>query len=87
MSTTTDTIQQFIADAVRMAVRDELGKATSTVNRLRSVEETAEYLNLSKREIYNMIATGELPVVSHGRRKMLDVKDLDRWIEMNKLIC
>ncbi len=87
MTPATDAFQQLIADAVRIALRDELDRSTSTVNRLRSVEEAAGYLSLSKREIYNMVASGELPVVTHGRRKMLDIRDLDSWIEMNKLPC
>jgi excisionase family DNA binding protein len=52
--------------------------------RLLSIEETAVYLSLSKREVYNMIGTNELPAVTHGRRKMLDILDLNRWIERNK---
>lgn len=78
----TDTFQQLIMDAVR----EELS-ATPTANRLRSIEESAAYLSLSKREIYNMIANRALPAVTHGRRKMLDIRDLDAWIDQNKLPC
>jgi len=82
----TDAFQQLITDAVRLALREELS-ATPTANRLRSIEEAAAYLSLSKREIYNMVANRELPAVTHGRRKMLDIRDLDAWIDHNKLPC
>jgi excisionase family DNA binding protein len=70
---------EAIADAVakRLEVR-------GFAHRLLTIEETAAYLSLSKREVYNMIATGELRAVTHGRRKMLDSVDLHRWIERNK---
>lgn len=81
-----DTFQQLIADAVRAAVREEMA-AKPTVNRLRSIDDAAAYLSLSKREIYNMFANRELPSVPHGRRKMIDIRDLDAWIDRNKLPC
>ena len=86
MASPSDAFQQLITDAVRIAVREEMS-TTPLGNRLRSIEEAAAYLSLSKREIYNMIANRELPVVTRGRRKMLDLKDLDAWIEQNKLPC
>ena len=38
--------------------------------------------SLSEREIYNMIAEAnhQLRVVTRGRRKRLDIRDLDEWI-------
>jgi excisionase family DNA binding protein len=52
--------------------------------RLLSVEAAAIYLSLSKREVYNVMASGELKFVHHERRKMLDIRDLDEWIERKK---
>ena len=79
-----DAFQQVIEQAVEAAVRKALNISEATSRRLLSIEETAVYLSLSKREVYNMIATHELPAVTHGRRKMLDVLDLNTWIERNK---
>jgi excisionase family DNA binding protein len=42
------------------------------------------YLALSEREIYNMIANKDLSGVRHGRRLMLDIRDLDVWIATHK---
>ena len=52
--------------------------------RLLKISEAAEYIALSRRELYNMISNNELPVVSDGKCKMLDIRDLDTWIERNK---
>jgi excisionase family DNA binding protein len=79
-----DAFQQVIDQAVEAAVRKVLNISEATNRRLLSIEETAVFLSLSKREVYNMIATHELPAVTHGRRKMLDIIDLNAWIKQNK---
>jgi excisionase family DNA binding protein len=84
MTNTTDAFQQVIERAVETAVRKALNINDATNRRLLSIEEGAAYLSLSKREVYNMIAARELPAVTHGRRKMLDIRDLDQWIAQNK---
>jgi excisionase family DNA binding protein len=79
-----DAFQQVIEQAVEAGVRKALNVSQVTNRRLLSITEGATYLALSKREIYNMIGTGDLPAVKHGRRKMLDIRDLDEWIARNK---
>jgi excisionase family DNA binding protein len=81
---TTDAFQQVIEQAVEAAMRKALNLSEATNRRLLSIEEGATYLALSKREVYNMIGSGQLLSVSHGRRKMLDIRDLDEWIARNK---
>jgi excisionase family DNA binding protein len=82
--TGTDALAEVIRGAVRDAVREALNIDEATNRRLLAAEEAATYLSLSKREVYNMIAAGQLLAVSHGRRKMLDIRDLDTWIAENK---
>jgi excisionase family DNA binding protein len=43
-----------------------------------------EYLALSEREIHRMLSKRELTGVRHGRRLMLDIRDLDEWIVARK---
>jgi excisionase family DNA binding protein len=85
MSSTTDAFQRVIEQAVEAGVRKALNVSEATNRRLLSAEEAAVYLSLSKREVYNMIANHQLAAVTHGRRKMLDIRDLDDWIERNKV--
>lgn len=54
--------------------------------RLLSVEQAANYLGLSPRTIYNAIAPktkNPFPVkpVRYGKRKLFDIKDLDRFVD------
>lgn len=79
-----EAFQQVLEQAVEAGVRKALNMTEAINRRLLSIEETALYLSLSKREVYNMIGTGELTPVVHGRRKMLDILDLNVWIERNK---
>ena len=83
-ATATDVFQQVIADAVEAGVRKALNVSEVTNRRLLSIEESAVYIALSKREVYNMIAAGDFQAVSHGRRKLVDIRDLDTWIIRNK---
>ena len=73
--------EQAIEAACQRAVSSAMDLRS---RRLVKIPQAAEYIALSRREVYNMISTGELPVVSHGKCKMLDIRDLDAWIERNK---
>ena len=84
MSSTTDAFESLIERAVEAGVRKALNVNEVTNRRLLSIDEGAVYLSLSKREIYNMLTAEKSPSVSHGRRKMLDIRDLDQWIAQNK---
>jgi hypothetical protein len=84
VTTVTDAISQAIKGVVAEAVREALNVSEATNRRLLSIAETAVFLCLSEREVHNMISSRELMAVTHGRRKMIDIRDLDLWIERNK---
>jgi excisionase family DNA binding protein len=85
MSSAADAFSQVIEEAVAAGIRKAYGGVNDGTNRrLLSIEQAATYLCLSERELYNMLANKELVAVKHGRRTMLDVRDLDQWIESNK---
>jgi excisionase family DNA binding protein len=79
-----DAIGAVIERAVDAGVRKALNVSEATNRRLLSIEESATYLALSRREVYNMLSTREFPVVNRGRKKMIDLHDLNAWIERNK---
>jgi excisionase family DNA binding protein len=85
-STASDAFAHLIEQAVESGVRRALNISEATNRRLFSIEEGAAYLALSKREVYNMITNRQLAAVTHGRRKMLDIRDLDEWIGRNKRV-
>ena len=52
--------------------------------RIYSVEEAAHYLGRTVYAVRYMITQGKFPHIKDGRRVMLDVNDLDLWIEQCK---
>ena len=53
--------------------------------RLYSVDEAGVYLGRTAWAVREMIYAGKLPCVKDGRRVLLDIKDLDIWIDRNKM--
>ena len=53
--------------------------------RLYSVKEASIYLGRSECAVREMIWAGKLPFIKDGRRILLDIKDMDEWIEKNKM--
>ena len=78
-------LSALIQQAVEAGLRKVLNIGEASNRRLLSADDAASYLSLSKREVYNMIANRQLAAVHHGRRKMLDLKDLDEWVDRNKV--
>jgi len=62
---------------------------TAKSKRLLRTREAAEYLSLSPWKIRRLIQDGRLPVVQDGEGSpfLLDVRDLDGYIERNKKLC
>ena len=55
------------------------------LKRLYSVPEAAQYLGRSPWSVRHLIWSGQLPEVRAGRRVHLDIKDMEAFIEKNKL--
>ena len=53
--------------------------------RLLTVKQAAEYIARSEQAVRHLIFQRDLPVVRHGRCVRLDRKDLDQWIDQNKV--
>jgi len=79
-----DPLAQMIRAACEDAVKAVLNVTEISPRRLLSIGETARYLNLCEREVYNLIADKELAGVRHGRRLMMDIRDLEAWITVHK---
>lgn len=53
--------------------------------RLYSVPEAAVYLGRSVWAMREMLWAGKMPYIKDGRRILVDIADIDRWIEFNKI--
>ncbi len=51
-----------------------------TIKRYLTVQETADYLGLSKHTIYRMIKRLEIPFTTYGRVKRFDRERVDKWV-------
>jgi excisionase family DNA binding protein len=52
--------------------------------RLYNLKEASEYLGLGLWSVRKKIWNGDIPYVKAGRRILLDIKDMDLWVEKNK---
>ena len=52
--------------------------------RLYSIKEAACYLGRSVWGLREMLWAGKLPYIKDGRRILLDIDDLNAWIDENK---
>lgn len=68
--------------AVREAGRTE---ANHIARRLINVREAAQYLGRTEKSIRHLVGRRKLRSVRTDGRVMLDLSDLDAWINMNRL--
>jgi excisionase family DNA binding protein len=52
--------------------------------RLYSIPEAARYLGRTVWALREMLWAGKLPYVKDGKRILLDIRDVDAWIEKSK---
>jgi excisionase family DNA binding protein len=59
-------------------------ETSNITKRLLSIKEAGVYLSRSPWTVAEMVRTGKLPYVSDGKRRFLDIQDINAWIESNK---
>ena len=79
-----DNLFKIIEAACEAAINRAVRPCDLAPRRLLSARESAQYLSLSQREIYNMIAERQLAGIRYGRRLMIDIRDLESWILAHK---
>ena len=62
------------------------GKETGPkiLKRLYSIKEAAIYLGRTPWAVREMLWAGKLPFIRDGRRILIDIRDMDEWIEKSK---
>ena len=61
-------------------------KPEPTLNEFLNIEETANFLNLSKSTIYSKVNKRELPVMKKGKRLYFSREDLSAYIKSGKVL-
>ncbi len=60
-------------------------KNTTLTKRLYSIKDASVYLGRTVGALREMLWAGKLPFVKDGRRILLDIRDMDQWIETSKV--
>jgi excisionase family DNA binding protein len=70
------------------ASAENMTKAEPRPRRLLRLRDAAQYLSLSPWKLRHIIQSGQLPIIKYGENApwLLDLRDLDGWIERNKHI-
>jgi len=53
--------------------------------RLFDIKEAAQYLGRTVGALREMLYDGKMPFVRDGRRILIDINDMDVWIDQNKM--
>ncbi len=52
--------------------------------RLYAIKEAAQYMGRTERALREMIWAKKIPIIRDGKKILLDIKDMDAWIETHK---
>ena len=61
-----------------------VGRTNALPPRLLSYEDASAYISLSYWSVRTLVTTGQVPHIRFGKRTLIDVQDLDKWIEQHK---
>ena len=78
------TLLDPVATAIADAVLERLGGKV-TGPRLLTIEGAAKYLSMTEEAIRHKVINGKLRAVRADRYLRFDIRDLDSWIEANKV--
>jgi excisionase family DNA binding protein len=59
--------------------------ADAVLPRLISTVQAAKYLSVNRSTVHRLRVAGQLPAITHWKHVRFDVRDLDSWIERNKV--
>jgi len=57
---------------------------TTLIKRLYSINDAAVYLGRSVWAVREMLWAGKIPFVKDGKRILIDIRDMDAWIDISK---
>ena len=63
-----------------------MSQTPRVIKRPYSIDEAAQYLGRSEWAVRRLIWAGKLPQVRCGKRIHLDIQDLERFIDVNKIL-
>jgi len=92
--TVAESLEAAKAQGPRIAPKAAGGRSEGKVSRERGrdhnaaqligIEDVRRALAIGERACWRLVSTGELPTVRIGRRRLVDVRDLERFIEAHR---
>ena len=80
----TPPLSQMMEAACEAAIKRLMHISDVSPRRLLTARESAQFLSLSERDVYNMISERQLGGVRYGKRVMIDIRDLEEWALWHK---
>ncbi len=78
-------VQTAKTSDVKPRTRDGQSRAQTLPRRLCAIAEAARFLAVSTWTVREMVWRGDLPHIRNGRRILLDLRDLEAWVERTKV--
>jgi len=78
-------VHQILKKIDTLAMMLESSKPDEQQNKLLTIQQAAEFLNLSKSTIYSKVSRGELPHMKKGKRLYFFQKELTAYIKSGKV--
>jgi excisionase family DNA binding protein len=69
-----------------LRVNEDGGQGNKSTKRLYSLREAAVYLGRTRPAMRELIWAGKIPMVRCDRRIFVDIRDLERFVEQNKVV-
>lgn len=57
------------------------------IKRIYSIKEASIILGRSPWTVAEMVRTGRLPYIADGKRRLLDIRDIESWISKNRTVA
>ncbi len=80
-----DPMVEAVAQRVAEKLKPMIEACQGVRPRLLTVRQAAEYLGRTQKATRHLVSVGGLPCVRSDNRVHLDIRDLDAWIEQNKV--
>jgi excisionase family DNA binding protein len=77
-------LSNLIQSSVRKALKESLPQTVEQLEQLLTVEQTAEFLNLSVPTIYSKVSKRELPVMKRGKRLYFSRTELLEYLKAGR---
>jgi len=80
-------IEQLATKVAEKFAADRTNSVTPEIHpRLLTLKQAGRYIGRTQTAMRHLVAEGRIPTVRSDRRVLVDIHDLDKWIEENKKV-